>query len=194
MQDELLLGLGQAADDNNLYAYVGNDPLNKSDPTGKCESASTCRDDRDIRDSASGKLSTEQLHENQAARAAGVAVGGIVVATALTAGAAAIADIGVGAELAADANAARVGLQGLAQGTKEVAQSITSEARATIVAAGLEAMSSTEIKMAQKVGVEGAEISAKMAEAGEIQGISRSAIEAVAARWKSVVEVVDKIF
>jgi hypothetical protein len=45
-------------DDLNLYQYVGNDPLNRSDPTGRqaCESASTCASHRRDR----GELTPQQ--------------------------------------------------------------------------------------------------------------------------------------
>jgi RHS repeat-associated protein len=67
-------------DDFNLYAYVGNDPLNHTDPTGH-ESASIRAMERDIINRINGNITEEQFRENYQARAAGAGLGVAVIAT-----------------------------------------------------------------------------------------------------------------
>ena len=73
-------------DEVNLYAYVGNDPLNATDPTGQfCESIATCQMQRDDEALLAGEMSAEEHSERAAARAvgaaAGVVVAGVIIAT-----------------------------------------------------------------------------------------------------------------
>ncbi len=71
-------------DDLNLYAYVRNDPLNATDPSGQfCESIATCEMQRDDEAFLSGQMSAEEHQERAAARAAGAAVGVVVVGVAV---------------------------------------------------------------------------------------------------------------
>ncbi|OYU74180.1 MAG: Rhs family protein, partial [Alphaproteobacteria bacterium PA3] len=76
-------------DDSNLYAYVGNDPWNKTDPTGMCVNFDRCAQNDfgiELKDSgsASGDPSNRTVNKAAAAgagAAAGVAVGvGVSVA------------------------------------------------------------------------------------------------------------------
>jgi RHS repeat-associated protein len=74
-------------DDLNLYAFVKNDVLNSTDPSGLCETASTCAQDHDNRAFLRGDISAQELQTRNNARAAGTVTGAIVVAVVLTRGA-----------------------------------------------------------------------------------------------------------
>jgi len=69
-------------DDLDLYAYVGNDPLDKTDPSGLCESIATCEIENDDRAFLSGHMTAEEHPERAAARAGGALVGFGVLAAA----------------------------------------------------------------------------------------------------------------
>ncbi|WP_337881022.1 RHS repeat-associated core domain-containing protein [Rheinheimera sp.] len=58
----------------NWYAYVGNDPMNKVDPSGQ-ESLGLMAMERDIRALASGELSKEEYSEHLTARGVGALAG-----------------------------------------------------------------------------------------------------------------------
>ncbi len=71
-------------DDLNLYAYVRNDPLNATDPTGEfCESMATCQMQRDDLALARGEMSAEEHQERATARAVGAATAAVVVGVAV---------------------------------------------------------------------------------------------------------------
>jgi RHS repeat-associated protein len=77
------------ADDMNMYAYVGNDSLNRVDPTGN-EGAEITQDE-DIRALLNGEISQEEYRARANARGVGALIGAAVVATrgAIVAGGAA---------------------------------------------------------------------------------------------------------
>jgi RHS repeat-associated protein len=67
-------------DDADLYAYVNNDPLNNTDPTGMfCESISTCQMVRDDKAYLAGDMSKEEYQDRQQARAVGAAAGVAII-------------------------------------------------------------------------------------------------------------------
>ncbi len=55
----------------NWYAYVSNDPMNSTDPSGTCESGATCQDHWDNISYLKGEMSQETLMERKYARAEG---------------------------------------------------------------------------------------------------------------------------
>lgn len=62
----------------NWYAYVGNDPVNRADPTGLQESFERNLD-RDVGDLTSHRISEKTYHDRQQARGAGGVVGGAIL-------------------------------------------------------------------------------------------------------------------
>ena len=69
-------------DGPNLYAYVGGDPVNGTDPTGT-ESAWEYATSRDERALLNGKITGEEFRDRQQARAAGGAFGAAIAITAI---------------------------------------------------------------------------------------------------------------
>ncbi|MGB5102467.1 MAG: RHS repeat-associated core domain-containing protein, partial [Steroidobacteraceae bacterium] len=201
-------------DDVNLYAYVGSDPLNGVDPTGKfCESASTCREGRDQKAFLSGTMSKDQMQQNQLARAGGVVAGAAVLAAGFVAveGLAAVAPAiaegvsplaaGVQAEGAAATtvgNAAvatvRATADKISVAARETVNMVNNVERSAVVAASMELGADTGIAAAARAGVHGAEVADAMLSHSAIQATRTQALEAAASNWQRFVTVIDRLF
>jgi RHS repeat-associated protein len=73
-------------DQINLYAYVGNDPLDRRDPMGTQATGVEQAIERDERDYLAGRISEKELRERQQARSVGGLIGVGIVATVITGG------------------------------------------------------------------------------------------------------------
>lgn len=121
-------------DDNNLYSYVNSDPVNKQDPSGRCETAYSVALERRTNDYATGKLSSKDYHDGTKA----AAVVGLVGATAVLAPVAgaeltgasvdAAGQLGFGENLAAESNATRAVGNAIEKGAHELVGNLKSVA------------------------------------------------------------------
>jgi hypothetical protein len=127
---------GSGRYDRDVYTYVGNDPLDKTDPSGNCDSGPTCAQERDERAVLAGKMTSDEFRSNINARAAGTVIGGTVVAVGV--GGAAV--IGATSEAAAGTSAATTAVNA----ANGAAQAVTAAGTTTTSGAAAAGLATTE--------------------------------------------------
>ncbi|MES1189701.1 MAG: RHS repeat-associated core domain-containing protein [Steroidobacter sp.] len=154
------------ADDMDLYTYVGNDPMDKTDPSGNC---STCYEiDSDVRDMATGRLSVEKYNQRMEWRAGSEAIligGGIVIPVAESIG------------------------TGCAAGCAALANTGRAMSMRTVLATFLKTGSELLTQQAEELGVEEAKIVAEMEQSAtveEFEGLSGESLAEKASKLSSV--------
>ena len=162
--------IGFSGGDGNLYAYVGNEPVNKTDPRGLCADTYQCTC---LRQPA---VCAEIAAAGGGGAGAGAAVGGSTVATGASAGAG-----GAGAAAVCEAEVSVV--FGSAETVLEAALVDTVAAESAVVGAGLTTSQLAWItRMAGMLGLGADRILAY--EMGDVAAIDR-----IAAAWRSLFDL-----